>query len=271
MRAREWKGVAGMEEGKTGESLTLRAEGARPSAAAAAAGEEPARLATPPKTRPPAPAPAPHRLHPAPRRRSGSPAGTSQLPPGPPRLCAAPLGAGALFRRRGEGVEGVWEGVWGCGGVCKSAWGPPCLSRTLRSPLSRQPPGSPRSGLPAPGTWRRSPGHLPCCHQGGEVCWLGKTPRLCPGRWVYGGQGRGGDSFGEREGDGWGGGSGAGGERCSVPAAPAPLRLLLLRIGVSGRWEGQHGHSQPMSISKTVACWSGGKIPSFPHSPPALP
>lgn len=39
-----------MEEGKPGESLTLRAEGARPSAAAAAAvaGEEPAWLATPP-------------------------------------------------------------------------------------------------------------------------------------------------------------------------------------------------------------------------------
>lgn len=50
VRARVWKGVAGMEEGKPGESLTLRAEGARPSAAAAAAvaGEEPAWLATPP-------------------------------------------------------------------------------------------------------------------------------------------------------------------------------------------------------------------------------
>lgn len=69
VRARVWKGVAGMEEGKPGESLTLRAEGARPSAAAAAAaaGEEPVRLATPPNPDPgtgPGPAPSSARTAP---------------------------------------------------------------------------------------------------------------------------------------------------------------------------------------------------------------
>lgn len=120
MRAREWKGVAGMEEGKPGESLTLRAEGARPSAAATAAGEEPASLATPPKTRPPAPAP--HRPHPAPRRHSGSPAGTSQ-PPREPRHFT-PLRC-ALGHFSGEGVER------GAGGKVQGV-PPPCPEPSAR-------------------------------------------------------------------------------------------------------------------------------------------
>lgn len=121
VRAREWKGVAGMEEGKPGESLTLRAEGARPSAAATAAGEEPASLATPPKTRPPAPAP--HRPHPAPRRRSGSPAGTSQ-PRREPRHFT-PLRC-ALGHFSGEGVEG--RRVEKCKGFPLLAPNPPLAS-----------------------------------------------------------------------------------------------------------------------------------------------
>lgn len=125
MRAREWKGVAGMEEGKPGESLTLGAEGARPSVAAGAAGEELDFLATPPKTQPPAPAP--HRAHPAPRSRSGSPAGTRR-PPRDPRHFAPRF---ASEERGGGGV----------GGGRESALGPsPHTHRSVLVPLHWGPP-----------------------------------------------------------------------------------------------------------------------------------
>lgn len=181
MRAREWKGVAGMEEGKPGESLTLGAEGARPSVAAGAVGEELDSLATPTKTQPPAPAP--HRAHPAPRRRSGSPAGTRR-PPRDPRHFAPRF---ASEERGGGGGE-----------KCLGS-----LSPHTHVPVLVPPPGA---TCPA------------VIQQLGGAAGMRGIPRLCPGRASRNGvlgSGRGGCSFGERglkaaglgavrrEGEGW--------------------------------------------------------------------
>lgn len=95
-----------------------------------------------------------------------------------------------------------------------------------------------------PGTWRRSPGHLPCCQPGGG----GGEQR----RWVWGESGK---RF-------WGAGVGGWGLVLSVPAA---LRLFLLQGGVSGGREGRRGHKQPPVVfGETVARRSGGKKPSSP-------
>lgn len=181
-----------MEEGKPGESLTLGAEGARPSVAAGAAGEELDFLATPPKTQPPAPAP--HRAHPAPRSRSGSPAGTgrSGSPAGPPPLCAA-------LCLRGKG----W---WWWGG---KVHGVPLPTHT--DPCWFPSTGGHLSGChPAAGRRSRDAGHPPA------------LPRESKQKWSFG--------VGARRLQFWGAGveccgsgCGAEGGRGLGPAAPAPF------------------------------------------------
>lgn len=174
-----------MEEGKPGESLTLGAEGARPSVAAGAAGEELDFLATPPKTQPPAPAP--HRAHPAPRSRSGSPAGTRR-PPRDPRHFAPRFAS----EERGGGGGGGGEGK------CIGSLSPHTQIRARSPPL----------GATCPAV----------IQQLGGAAGMRGIPRLCPGRASRNGvlgSGRGGCSFGERglkaaglgavrrEGEGW--------------------------------------------------------------------
>lgn len=131
-----WRDGGRAAEGKS----DTRAEGARPSAAAAAAagGEEP-RSHTASDSRP---GPAPLRCAP--------PLSGPQVPPGP-------AAAGALSAEKG------WRAVWE--GRKERVWGPCCLSRTLRSPLSRALPGLPRQERSGAGTWR-APGHLPRCQRG---------------------------------------------------------------------------------------------------------
>lgn len=212
VRAREWKGVAGMEEGKEpGESLTLRAEGARPSAAT---GEELARLATPPT---PGPRPrtglAPHLAAvPAPR----------QVPTSTAELRDFAPGTGALRCRRRQGVEG--------GKCVGSPWLVP------EPALGSAPPRGQGAGRRHRQRW---PGHLPCCHREGGKLLAWETPSAVPWEGSRGGFG----GSGARRRQFWGPGlkgCGAGAGRGDTFSAPAPQRLLLPRIGVSRRWEGRN-------------------------------